>query len=101
VTKRTESAVELAEIVSESPELQEQMRADPAGTLQRLAAPLETDVWIYRTIVGALGLTMLLVIVGSCVLVLYDKSIPDVLVAIGTASVGAIAGLLAPSPGSR
>jgi hypothetical protein len=101
VTQRTESAVELADIVAGSPELQEQMRADPAGTLQRLAAPLETDVWIYRTIVGALGMTMLLVIVGSCVLVLYDKPIPDVLVAIGTAAVGAIAGLLAPSPGGR
>ena len=101
MTQRTESAVELAEIVAGSPELQEEMRADPTGTLQRLAAPLETDVWIYRAVVCSLGLTMILVIVGSCVLVLFDKPIPDVLVAIGTASVGAIAGLLAPSPGTR
>jgi hypothetical protein len=93
--------VELADIVAASPELQEQVRADPAGTLQRLAAPLETDVWIYRTIVAALGLTMLCVVAGSFVLVLYDKPIPDVLVAIGTGAIGAMAGLLAPSPGNR
>jgi hypothetical protein len=99
VTQRTESAVELAELVAGSPVLQEQVRADPAGTLQRLAASLETDVWIYRTIVGALGLTMLCVVLGSVALVAFDKAIPDVLVAIGTGAIGALAGLLAPSPG--
>ena len=43
-------------------------------------------------------MTILAVVAGAFVLKLYDKAIPDVLVAIGTGAIGAIAGLLAPSP---
>jgi hypothetical protein len=101
VPRRTDSTTELAQMVTESPELQQQLRTDPAGTLQRLAAPLQSDVWIYRAIILMLGLTMLTVVAASTVLVLYDKTVPDVLVAIGTGVIGALAGLLAPSPGGR
>jgi hypothetical protein len=98
VTRRAESATDLAAMVAADPELQAQVRNDPAGALSQLAAPYESDVWIYRIIVLALAMTMLLVVLASFVLVLFDKSIPDVLVAIGTAALGAVAGLLAPSP---
>lgn len=98
---RTDSTTELAQMVAESPELQAQLRVDPTGTLQRLAEPLQTDVWIYRIIVAVLGTTMLSVVVASTLLVFNDKDIPDVLVAIGTGVIGALAGLLAPSPGGR
>jgi hypothetical protein len=47
----------------------------------------------------ALGLTILVVASFSFVLILAtDKAIPDVLVALGTGAIGALAGLLAPSP---
>lgn len=95
---RTDSATELAEIVADSPELQAEMSKDPAGTLQRLAKPLDTDPWIYRIVVLVLGLTILGVVATSFVLILEDKPIPDILVAIGTGAIGAMAGLLAPSP---
>ena len=95
---RTDSATELAERVATSPELQAKMKSDPVGTLSRLAAPLESDKWIYRIVVLVLGATILAVVAGAFVLKLYDKAIPDVLVAIGTGAIGAIAGLLAPSP---
>lgn len=98
MTQRAESATDLADLVASDPELQAEVRSDPAGALQRLAAPLETDPWIYRIIVLALALTMLSVVVASFALVVLDKAIPDVLVALGTAAVGAVAGLLAPSP---
>jgi uncharacterized membrane protein len=97
VSRRAESATDLAAMVAADPELQAQVRNDPAGALSQLAAPYESDVWIYRIIVLALALTMLLVVLASFVLVLFVKSIPDVLVAIGTAALGAVAGLLAPS----
>jgi hypothetical protein len=58
----------------------------------------EKDVWIYRAVVGALGLTVLLTIVGLIVLALVGKPAPDGLIALGSAAVGALAGLLAPSP---
>ncbi|MGH3102878.1 MAG: hypothetical protein ACRDN6_02120 [Gaiellaceae bacterium] len=95
---RKETATDLADMVADSAQLQEEVRRDPAGTLQRLAAPLESDFWIYRMVVTVLGLTMLSVVAASTLIVLKDKPIPDILVAVGTGAVGALAGLLAPSP---
>jgi hypothetical protein len=48
----------------------------------------------------ALGLTALFVVIGVFTLKALDDSvtIPDALVAIGSAAVAALAGLLAPSP---
>jgi len=64
------------------------------------------DVWIYRIVVGVLGLTVLLAVAG--VIFLSSQSskdwaynIPDALVALGSGALGALAGVLAPSPGSR
>jgi hypothetical protein len=74
------------------------MKTDPEGTLKSLAMPLQTDVWIYRGVVFALGGSLLFVVVAAAVLSFYGKSIPDVLTALGSAAVGALAGLLAPSP---
>jgi len=52
-------------------------------------------------VVAALGLTVLVGIVGAIVLAMTSKSIPEVLVVLGSAAVGALAGLLAPSPAVR
>lgn len=86
----------------------DRVKADPAAELPKLAQevvqqlrPLETDVWIYRIVVGALGLAVLASIVGAIVITLATKQVtpvPDILTAIGSAAVGALAGLLAPSP---
>jgi len=60
--------------------------------------PLESDPWIYRIAVTALGLALLLTTAGVFVLFLLQKNAntfdPGGLVAIGTAAVGALAGLL-------
>jgi len=73
------------------------------GTSVRITKPLETDAWIYRIVVLVLGLAILAVITGALVLKVIDATtgIPDVLVAIGTGALGALAGLLAPSPGGK
>jgi hypothetical protein len=70
------------------------------------SSPLQTDRWIYRAVVVVLGLTVLSTVLGGLAIVLFlhqDASLklPDSLVAIGSAAVGALAGLLAPSPVSR
>jgi hypothetical protein len=53
--------------------------------------------WVYRTVVWFLGLTALVTVVGVVWLVLCGKGaeIPDGLIALGSASIGALAGLLA------
>lgn len=66
-----------------------------------MAVPLEHDVWIYRVVVVSLGLTVLLSIVGAVVVAWLDQKNPAILTALGSTSVGSLAGLLAPSPAGR
>jgi hypothetical protein len=67
----------------------------PQGTV---VLNIPQDVWIYRIVVGALGLTVLIAMCGTIYLANTEKGVPQALVAIGSAAVGALAGLLAPSP---
>lgn len=59
------------------------------------------DVWIYRIVVLTLGLSVLASLIGGILLTLQDRQPPEVLVALGSAAVGGLAGLLAPSPLNR
>ena len=66
--------------------------------------PLEDDVWIYRTVVFVLGITVIATVLGGIFLATKADAnikLPDAIVAIGSAAVGALAGLLAPSPTGR
>lgn len=94
-----QGAEHLAEAVANDPELKRNMIHDPEGTLRSMAMPLQTDVWIYRAVVGSLGGALVLVVIAAAGLAFYGKPIPDVLTALGSAAVGAMAGLLAPAPG--
>jgi hypothetical protein len=96
----TQSADELASWVAQDSTLQQEVSSDPVGTLQRLAKPIESDRWIYRLVVGILGLTILGVVAGAFVLEVNNSgaTIPDALLALGSAALGALAGLLTPFP---
>jgi hypothetical protein len=93
-----QSVRELATRVAQDSQLADEIRQDPAGAIARVAAPLP-DTNVYRIVVAALGLAVLISLIGAIIL-LYQKENPklEVLSAIGSASVGALAGLLAPSP---
>lgn len=60
------------------------------------------DIWIYRGVVTILGITVLSTILGGLFLAFKGDAntykLPSEIVAIGSAAVGALAGLLAPSP---
>lgn len=102
------SADELVNRVLSNEELLAKIKEDPKKELPKLAEevigmlpPIEMppDVWIYRVVVGSLGFTVLSVVIGSMILTgIKIDTIPDLLTAIGSAAVGALAGLLAPSP---
>ncbi len=72
---------------------------------ERSKPALITDKWIYRLVVCFLGLAIF-----SCLYFTFDLvngvpdqtkiDIPEIFLAIGSAAVGALAGLLAPRPGS-
>jgi hypothetical protein len=73
------------------------------STIKTLGSPLGSDVWIYRAVVVILGICVISTVLGGIFLVVYGKgeakmALPDGIVAIGSAAVGALAGLLAPSP---
>jgi len=61
------------------------------------AQPIQftADPWIYRFVVGVLGLLVLIVVFGAVVL---GKDIPQGILALGSAAVGGLVGLLVPSP---
>lgn len=85
-------------------ELQDQFKKDPVKAIEQYSqSPLLTDKWVYRIVVLALGLTVISIIIGVIILIGIgkigeDKSVPTILTAIGSAAIGALAGLLAPSP---
>jgi hypothetical protein len=61
------------------------------------------DPWTYRLVVIFLGLVALVAIIGSIILKFHnaEAALPDALVAFGSAALGALGGVLAPSPIQR
>jgi len=73
----------------------------PDGKHGEIKEVLRTDVWIYRVVVIVLGVTVIATIFGGLGLAFMGNQnykLPAEIVAIGSAAVGALAGLLAPSP---
>jgi hypothetical protein len=58
---------------------------------------IQKDVWLYRIIVAALGLTVVASVVGAITLAMTGQSTPKVLVALRWAAIGGLAGFLVPS----
>jgi hypothetical protein len=87
---------ELASQVRSNKQLQDEFKQDPVAALERLATPLETDVWVYRIVVIALAMTVFTATLGGIILAVAETDVPEILVALGSAAVGALAGLLAP-----
>lgn len=61
----------------------------------------EKDPLIYRIVVAVLGLTVIVCVIGTIVLTMTGFSTPELLVALGSAAIGGLAGLLAPTPTNR
>jgi hypothetical protein len=109
--QRAEKALtELQELIENSsdaicaPEVKQKLTEKVRDTKETLRTPLATDKWIYRFVVCFLGLAVLVSVIFTFFLTFYapspqDLKIPDIFLAIGSAAVGALAGLLAPSPG--
>jgi hypothetical protein len=93
-------------MVVADPQRLEALKADPLPELERLRveavnavpAAYTGDRLIYRIAVAVLGLLSLTAAFGSIILVLEGRTTPEVLIALGSAAVGALVGLFAPSP---
>lgn len=97
MSAQIQSARELAVRVAQDPQLADEIKQDPAGTIARVAAPVPNTT-VYKIVVTALGLAIIIAMIGAITLTYYGKGNPEMLTAIGSAAVGALAGLLAPTP---
>jgi len=109
MAEQLRSADQMAKTIMDTPGVLAQLQVNPAQTLNALAAQakeqvprvLEHDRYVYRVVVSSPGAVAVLVVLGA-ILLAYNSSgtiqIPDILTALGSASIGALAGLLAPSP---
>lgn len=89
--------------VLERDDLPSEAREELTNTVSGLRTPLQTDVWIYRIVVVTLGLIVLATVCGGIYISVIAKGdatvqLSEGIVAIGSAAVGALAGLLAPGP---
>ena len=98
----TEAVRKTLTTLSADPNLSQDVRQQVDSAISQLPAYLG-DRWIYRTVVAVLGLVVLTTVGGGIYLAAPSSgseavSIPDAIVAIGSAALGALAGLLAPAP---
>ena len=98
----TEAVRKTLTTLSADPNLSQDVRQQVDSAISQLPAYLG-DRWIYRTVVAVLGLVVLTTVGGGIYLAVPSSgseavSIPDAIVAIGSAALGALAGLLAPAP---
>lgn len=90
-----ETLQELIREVSNDPSLPSDQKVKFLGDLQKLATPLQSDRWIFRLVVAFLGLTVLLTVLGGFYLSIKTAAtIPEGLIALGSAAVGALAEIL-------
>jgi hypothetical protein len=91
------------EAMSKNPDLVDEFKKDPLKVSQQFELQPINDKWVYRLVVASLGLTILIIILGVIVLMFNssirnDATVPTIFTALGSAAIGALAGLLAPSP---
>ena len=74
------------------------VKENVVGAIKSMPVPLESDVWIYRMIIASVSLVLLISVVGIITLSMQGKPLPEVLVALVSAALGGLTGLLAPTP---
>nr|WP_314493462.1 hypothetical protein [uncultured Chryseobacterium sp.] len=90
--------------LNNDPKLQQEFMENPVKAAENLVTtnPKETDPWIYRIIVLSLGLAILCIIIGLVVITMnninFNQQLITIFTAISSGAIGALAGLLAPSP---
>jgi len=110
MAEQTRSAARMVNMFEENAPLLARLQSDPdpLAVLRETATKAEArepayrdDVVLYRIAVLVLGSLALLAALGSIGLVAIGKTTPEVLVALGSAAVGALVGLFAPSPAAK
>ena len=102
------SAEEMVRRAVVTPGVLQEIQRDPIPALQKLAQevvkdvpqsrPLDTDVWIWRILIVALSVAILLTITSAAILAIWRIEVPQTITSMGSMALGGVLGLLAPSP---
>ena len=92
---RSPTLYDLIGLVLKDPELSSEDKKSLIDELRK-NNPGAADRWIYRWGIYILGFVSILAVVGMICLSADGKTVPDGLIAIGSAAMGGIAGILAP-----
>ena len=106
MSPRLRSADGMIRLLVADPARLAKVKADPLPELEKLKDEAVTnvpmvyigDVWVYRGVVFVLGAAVLPTLVGALVLQAYARDVPQAIVGLGATALGALAGLLVPSP---
>ncbi|AZA92121.1 Uncharacterised protein [Chryseobacterium nakagawai] len=100
-----DSIEDLETALKNNSDLQEKFRTNPIEAIRsvEIRNPKDTDYWIYRIIVIMLGLAIIAIIAGLILLSFWSEGEPDsqlvtIFATISSGAIGALAGLLSPSP---
>jgi hypothetical protein len=85
---------DFAKAVQSDADLANMLKADPVGTVNSIAQPQVPDTWVYRMVIGILGIA----VVGGIAAGIGGAAHADLVIPLGSTALGALAGLLAPSP---
>lgn len=100
------SAKAIRQEIAGSPDLQNEIRLDPIRGFELAEEQAAEryrftgDAAIYRNTVYVLGAVVILSVIGTFWLTLQGRDLPAEIIALASTSLGALAGLLAPSPAS-
>ena len=99
-----DSIQDLETELQKNEDLQQKFKTTPIEALKNVESrnPKDFDYWIYRIIVSALGLAVLVIIIGLVVIsinhITLENQLITIFTAISSGAIGALAGLLSPSP---
>ena len=94
---------ELNNLIQNNAAIEQEFKDNPKDAIQKYSQFALPNTLIYRIVVGSLGLVVMMITLGIVWRVAFgtpvkDADIPTILTALGSAAIGALAGLLAPSP---
>jgi hypothetical protein len=93
---------ELTHAIRNDPTLAQTLKNDPQAFLEGLAAATPAyvgDIWIYRGVVLILGVVVCATVMSGIIISVKGlQELPAALIGLGSTALGALAGLLAPSP---
>jgi uncharacterized membrane protein len=99
---QAKNLLELNNLIQNNDAIEKEFKENPKEAIQKYSQAIPNTL-IYQIVVSSLGLVVVIITLGIVGRVTFgtpvkDADIPNILTALGSAAIGALAGLLAPSP---